>query len=43
MQNTNPDCVYIVARDSDQANLRKVLLAHYCQQMNFATRGEKTH
>ena len=37
----NPDCVYIVTGDFNQANLRSIL-PNYYQHVDFATRGEDT-
>ena len=39
MQNSNPDSVYIITGDFNQAKL-KTVLPHYHKHVNFATRGE---
>ena len=41
MQNANPDCVYFITGDFNQANLRSIL-PNYYQHVDFATMGEDT-
>lgn len=41
IQNTYPEGVFIVAGDFNQANMKKIL-PHFCQHVDFATRGANT-